>query len=118
MIYEFIFSDDPDIRLTNTFDDISYDFRIRWNTREDSWYCYVGFAGVDPVAKFKLTVGFKDLLKPYKHLSGCPQGNLFILDTINNFGRPTYDDTGTEKRYRLFYATPDEEILDSWFYTG
>lgn len=102
--YQFrLLKDNPDYRITNTIDDTSYDFRVRWNSREEAWYCYVGYAGVDPVAKFKLTVGTDDLLKPYHYLDGCPKGTLFMFDSVTLYGRPTYEDTGEDFRYQLLY---------------
>lgn len=95
---------DSDSKTTETLEEEqAYDFRTRWNTREDAWYCYVGYQSKDPVCKFKLTTGTFDLLKPYKHLDGCPQGRLFMYDVINGFGRPDFDNTGISKRYSLLY---------------
>lgn len=106
---------DSDSKTTETLEEEqAYDFRTRWNTREDAWYCYVGYQSKDSVCKFKLTTGTFDLLKPYKHLDGCPQGRLIMVDLVNGFGRPDFDHTGIDKLYTLLYievGTTYSEII-------
>lgn len=98
-----------DSKTVQTLDDSqAYEFRVRWNSTDESWFCYVGYPGIDPVCKFKLTNGF-DLLKPYKHLDGCPQGELYVVDFVNGFGRPGYDDIGVDHRFSLVYV--EEETV-------
>jgi len=109
--YKIPFGGVPDYKTVQTFDDNqAYEIRVRWNTTDEAWYCYVGFPGSDPACKFKITNGF-DLLKPYKHLDGCPQGELYIMDLVNGFGRPGYDDIGTDNRFALTYI--EVETVDA-----
>lgn len=113
-IYQIPFGSVPDLRTTQTFENqTSYDIRVRWNTREEAWYCYIGYAGKDPVCKFKLTTGTNNLIKQYKHLDGCPKGKLVIWDAIKTYGRPDYDSVGVDQRFQLIYIETDTYIGDT-----
>ena len=84
-----------------------YEFNIRYNTRDESWTLFLGVLGSEFVCKTKLTIGF-DLLAPYKHITNVPQGELYLIDTELYFGRPSRDNMGFNKRFKLFYYTVDE----------
>lgn len=83
----------------------TYDFRIRWNSYTETWMCYIGVTGEDPVVSFMLSVGI-DLLAPYNYMDGIPKGKLYVRDIVKNFGRVDKD-FGQNKRFRLIYLTTD-----------
>lgn len=89
----------------------TYDFRFRWNTYEEAWYCYLGLNGGDPKVQFKMVV-MMDLLAPVKAYEEVPSGRLFFVDTEQDFGRPGFDNVGIDKRFRLFYLGEDEDVTD------
>lgn len=83
-----------------------YSFRFRWNAYDESWKCYLGLIGNDPVTSFKMTVG-SDLLTPYRHMDEVPNAALVVIDTIKNSGRVDKDNVGTEAgdRYKVLLVT-------------
>lgn len=86
-----------------------YDFRYRWNTLEEAWYCSIGLNGEDPKVQFKVVVGM-DLLEQYRAYEEIPSGGLFLVDIEQTYGRPGLGNFGTDKRFRLEYLT-EEEII-------
>lgn len=96
----------PDATFTETLEGQAYDLRFRWNDRDESWKCYIGYSGMDPVCSFKMTNGH-DLLIPYKYLDGCPQGTLMIFDNVTTYGRPDYDNTAIDGDYTVYYVDSD-----------
>lgn len=99
--------DFPDQTYSVTLDSVDYDIRVRWNSRDESWQCTLGLSGQDPSITFKITNGI-DLLIPYKYKEEVPDGKLFMADMVKENGRPTFDDTGVDKRFQLIYI--DAEI--------
>ena len=98
--------DFPDQTYSVTLDSVDYDIRLRWNNRDESWQCIIGLSGEDPSATFKMTNG-RDLLEPYKHMEEIPDGQLYMFDMVKATGRPTYDETGIDRRFQLLYIDAD-----------
>lgn len=94
-------------RVTVALEGQDYDISIRWNTRDESWYCYIGPVNSESTVKFKLVVGF-NLIKHYRYLSGVPNGSLLLLDLEKGVGRPSRDNLGEERRFRLYYFLENE----------
>tara|TARA_Y100000593_G_scaffold94032_1_gene191199 strand:- start:15932 stop:16273 length:342 start_codon:yes stop_codon:yes gene_type:complete len=84
-----------------------YDIRTRWNNRSQSWYIYIGRTGRNPVLKTRAVVG-RDLLAAYSN-EDLPAGKLYVVDVEKGFGRPSEDDFGIDKRFRLLYVRSDED---------
>ena len=101
-------SSSPDTKYTINLEGQGYDIRLRWNNRSQSWFIYLGLTGANPVIKARLTT-ISDLLKPYRGISGLPQGSLYLLDREKGYGRPTRYDFGIEKRFQLIYIKSWEE---------
>lgn len=99
--------EDVDVTYTIVLEGLTYDFRIKWIDRDESWECYVGLTGQDPSASFKITNGF-NLLKPYHYKTGVPPGSLFATDLVSIFGRVDFDNFGIDKRFRLVYFDSTE----------
>lgn len=99
-----------DTRRRVNIDGVAYDVRTRWNNRSESWFLYLGLADQDPLFKTRVTNG-SDLLNPYSGIEGCPQGLLYVLDIEKDFGRVTFDEFGVDTRFRLLYASTQEELL-------
>ena len=93
---------DTDISRTLLLDDVLYELRFRWNTRDESWTIICSNVGGNPIFSTKAQVNsvFND---PYKHRAGCPQGNLVILDLSGDSGRVDFDNLTFDGRFRLFY---------------
>lgn len=87
----------------------SYDLRYRWNNLSNCWYIYLGFSGEEPLLKTKLLVGF-DILAPFKAKEGVPNGTLYLIDTLKQYGRPSKDNIGVDKRFKIVYTRTRELI--------
>lgn len=94
----------PDKTYRLELEDVTYSFRFRWNSYDESWQCYVGIAGENPSTKFKIVNGW-DLLAQYKHLDGVPKGVLNCVDTQRLIARVGKDNFGNSDgdRFKLFY---------------
>lgn len=106
--------DTPDFRYRVDLEGQGYDIRLRWNSRSQSWYIYIGFTGEEPAVKTRLVNGY-NLLEPYRGVEGAPPGNLYVVDIEKAYGRPSLDDVGLEQRFRLLYvrSTEDDPIRDA-----
>lgn len=102
--------EDVDVTYSVVLEGDTYDLRLKWIDRDQSWQCYIGLTGQDPAASFKITNGF-DLLTPYKYRPGVPKGFLYAIDTVSVFGRIDFDNFGIDKRYRLVYYDSTETDL-------
>lgn len=102
-------SDGPDVVQRVSLEGVVYDFRYRWNTRSEAWYLYLGLTGEEYSFKLKLTTG-QDLLLPYRYSDECPPGQLYMMDVLKSYGRPTRDEFGQDKRFRLLYVTSDTDL--------
>jgi len=111
-IFSLPISDTPDNTQTIVLEGISYDVRIQWNTRDESWNVFWGVSGEGFKFKFKIVNGL-DLLLPYKAYDECPNGFLAASDNERLYGRVGRDNFGIDKRFELFYITSDSTLLDS-----
>jgi len=96
-----------DYKYRVSLDGSAYDIRVRWNTRSESWYIYIGRTGRTPVLKTRAVVG-RDLLSTYD-LEDLPPGKLYVVDMEKYFGRPSEDNFGVDQRFRLLYINEGEE---------
>lgn len=85
----------------------TYDFRFRWNTLEEAWYCYLGLNGAEPKVKFKLVAG-TDLLAPHRAYDETPNGFLLLVDDEKRVGRAGRDNIGQDTRFKVMYIDEDE----------
>lgn len=90
-----------------SLDDVKYEVRMRWNSRDESWWLYIGFEGVTATLITKITSG-ADVLRPYRARQGVPSGSIYLYDTESNYGRATRDNTGADKRFKLIYINQEE----------
>ena len=93
---------DTDVIRTLELDGVSYDFRFRWNTRDESWTIICSKSGGVTIFATKATVG-RVINSAYKHREDCPQGDLMIIDMSDDFGRVDFDNFTLSGRFRLFY---------------
>ena len=94
--------DNPDNTQRIQLEDDTYDFRFRWNSREEAWYCYLGLTGGTPRVKFKMVVGM-DLLNAYRAYEDIPSGALYMIDLDQIYGRPGRNNVGQASRFRILY---------------
>ena len=94
-LYTLPIGDTTDSSYRIELDNITYTFRFRWNTYDESWQCYLGLAGQDPSIKLKVTNGF-DLLEQFRYLDGVPNVLMYCSDWITTSARPTKDEIGTD----------------------
>lgn len=85
----------------------AYDIRYRWNNLSECWYIYLGFSGEEPIFKTKLLVGF-NILTPYRAIPGVPKGALYLVDNLKEYGRPSKNDIGIDKRFKIVYISKRE----------
>lgn len=95
---------DTDVIRTIELEGITYDFRFRWNTRDESWTVICSKSGGNVIFSTKAQTG-RLLNSPYKHRTDCPQGDLIIVDITEDNGRVDFDNFTISGRYRLFYNT-------------
>lgn len=88
-------------------DGLKYEIRMRWNTRDEAWWLYIGYEGVAATLITKFTAG-SNVLLPYRAREGVPSGALFLYDTESIVGRPSRYDTGVTKRFKMLYLTKEE----------
>ena len=93
---------ETDIIRTVELDNITYDMRFRWNTRDESWTIICSKAGGNPIfsTKAKTNSIINDI---YKHREDCPQGELVIIDLAESGGRVDFDNFNITGRFKLFY---------------
>lgn len=101
-------STESDYTRSVVLEDETFDIRLQFNTREETWYCFLGPTGVEPIIKFKVTVGH-DLLTPFKARDGVPKGSLWLVDSVAFFGRVDRTGLDQEGRWILVYLTEEEE---------
>lgn len=99
--------DIPDQTYSVIMDNQTYDLRIKWIQRDQAWQAYLGRTGVAPSVSFKLTNGF-NLLSIFYHKDAVPKGQLYMIDRVNFFGRPDFDQTGIDRRFTLVYFDEGE----------
>lgn len=85
-----------------------YDIRTRWNSRSGSWFIYIGPTGREPVVKARACT-LSDMLRTYRGKDGVPQGKLYVVDNEKGYGRPSRNDFGINKRFRLLYVNSTED---------
>lgn len=95
---------ETDIIRTVVLDEISYDLRFRWNTRDESWTMYCSKSGGDNIFTTKVTCQ-RVLNELYKYKQDCPQGNFVVLDMSFDTGRVDFEGFTNEGRFRLFYES-------------
>lgn len=95
----------PDYSFTVILDNVSYDFRLQWNGRDEAWYVYVGLSNQEFLVKTKLTSG-TDVLSPYRAYDETPKGVLIALDKEKIYGRLARD-SFSSGRFSLLYYTED-----------
>ena len=106
-------SDSADSFYTTNLEGQAYELRFRWNSRSETWFMYIGVSGQEYSLKTRMVNG-RNLLKPYQSVEGVPPGSLYLVDIEKVYGRPSRDDFGVNKRFRLVYyrsteADPFEE---------
>lgn len=95
---------DTDVIRTIELEGISYDFRFRWNTRDESWTIICSKSGGNVIFSTKSTTS-RVINSIYKHRTDAPQGDLIIGDITTENGRVDFDNFTIAGRYRLFYNT-------------
>lgn len=94
-----------DTLTTISIDGRSYDVHLKWISRDESFEMRFGVQGGTLLCPTKVTTN-SDLLGKVRHLDEMPQGILFVVDTIGTGdGRISYDEFGTDKRFRLMYRS-------------
>ncbi len=84
----------PDQQFTTTLTGIVYDIRVRWNTRDESWYMDVrDKAGVAIQLGIRLVLGSTLGLASGNPLR--PEGRFILIDTSGENREATLDDLGT-----------------------
>lgn len=100
--------DSPDSEYRIKINDTPYNFRFRWNSYDESWQCYIGLLGRDPIIKFKLTNGF-DLLRQFRYIPDIPNAIMFVMDIFSDKLRIDYDNVGPDdgKIFKVIIDTLD-----------
>ena len=87
-------SDRANYEFKCTLDGVRYSFAFRWNERAGQWIIDIKTAsGVVIVAGIPLVSGV-DFLAQFKTRAGIPQGNLFLLNLVDENISPGRDDLG------------------------
>lgn len=109
----FIFEIDgyPDQIFKVVLDNVTYQIRMVWIERDESWLMYIGEVGSDPTISFKV-VSCVDLLANYKQLDGVPSGELWLFSFRNFDARVGRYTIGPVGEMYMAYYTNDEEAAD------
>ena len=99
--------DTADEIFTTNLEGEKFQVRIRWNTRDEAWYIYIGYEGLPVTFTSKLNAGM-NVLKGYEARVGTPNGAILLADTESLYGRPSRDNMGSSKRFKLLYLTQEE----------
>lgn len=117
-----ITEDSPDQIFTLILEGVSYDMRLQWNNRDESWEIFLGRQGQPPMFTSKLTTN-ADVLKLYKAYEDTPNGVLVVLDSLKKSGRISRDGF-TSGRFVLLYITSDtvsdynQSLIDTFSLDG
>lgn len=96
----------PAYSETVTLEGVRVVLAIRWNYRGQYWSMDISSAGGTLiVGGIKLVPG-AEFLGPHAQKPGLPPGNMILLDTLNESGKPTRENIAT--RFRLCYITEAE----------
>lgn len=90
-------------------EDQVYEITLQWNPREESWYMYFGLPNLTPIFKTKVTNG-TDILKKYRAYEDIPNGALYVVDNMKQYGR-LQRDSFTSERFSLMYADERTRLL-------
>ena len=103
-LYELTLKTGYDTLTTITIDGQAYDVALKWISRDEAFEMKFGLQGAVPVCYTKLTTN-ADLLGKVRYRENMPQGILMVADIIGKGdGRISYEDFGSNKRFRLVYA--------------
>ena len=97
----------PDEIFTTALEGVKYQIRLRWNTRDEAWYIYIGYEGIEPKFTSKFCAGM-NILRGYQATEGVPEGAIILADSEAIYGRPSRNDTGIDKRFKILYLTKEE----------
>lgn len=100
MLQFIILSDSPDQEKSIVIKDKSYNFRFRWNTKEQAWYVQIGRTGANYLCKTKLLPN-RNLLQPFLHIPDMPDCYLLVVDQEQQYGRIGRDNLGYGKRFSV-----------------
>jgi len=87
-----------------------YEFRIRFNTRANSWMVDIFDLGGKPVVSGRKAVLNSNQLAPFQHKTNVPPGSLTFFDTTSRQEPATRTDLGTRVLY-LYTDSADIEAL-------
>lgn len=85
-----------------SLDGQAYDFYLKWLSRDESFEMKVALAGQKPTITTKLTTN-SDLLAAARYIEGMPKGIMSVMDSSDQNGRISYEEFGTNRRFRLIY---------------
>ena len=108
------YNDNPDSIFTIILDNVAYDIRLQWNTRDESWNMYLGRQSQPPIFKTKLATDV-DLLKSHRALPDVPKGMMMVVDLNKSVGRITRDGFSSG-RFGIYYADAEryEQYLTNY----
>lgn len=96
----------PSNIFISSVESLTFSFRVRWNSREESWRLDIREVDGTPIVQGlklapnqNLTIGYED--------ARLPSGNFYILDTDGLGSRPTLESLGDIQK--LLYYTREEE---------
>lgn len=106
-IYEITLNSGYESVTTVSIGGRSYDIRLKWLTRDESFEMTFGLQGMNPMCTTKLTTN-SNLIATTRYMEDAPKGFMTVVDTMSQYeGRITYDEFGSTRRYRLIYGEED-----------
>ncbi len=103
--YQIAIPDSPDTVTTVVLEGVSYDIRMQWNGRDESWQLYLARQNQPFIIKTKVATG-RDVLQPYRMKDDCPKGMILFVDNNKKWGRMTRD-AFSSGRWSMYYITSD-----------
>lgn len=105
---------EPDETLTVILEGRSYDLRIQYNPRDESWYMYFGLQNLPAKFKTKIRTGV-NILENFNAYDDVPKGDLRVVDLNKLYGRIQRDSFSSGRMVLLYLTEASKAATDEFF---
>jgi hypothetical protein len=95
-------------------DNETYEMRLQWNERDESWWLSLGALGDDPLVCRKVC-NCQDILDGLHYRDDLPKGRLMVLSFKDEqyWGRVGRYNLGARSELQLVYGTPIDVYIET-----